>query len=124
MCLCQKKGCKTVNFLRIFDISTFCQNFANILPICTTKQKAAVNAIVQHDFINIQMDLENCTWTTVSEHQNHCYTKKKYKILPCGTIYTNRKGWDQIVMNLLNSATKAESKIYCDPINAALFGQW
>ncbi len=34
--------------------------------------------------------------------------KTKYKILACGTVWTNRRGWDQNVMSLLKSVTRGQ----------------
>ncbi len=36
----------------------------------------------------------------------------RYKILECVMIWTNRKGWDQKVMNLSKSATRGHLKTF------------
>ncbi len=36
----------------------------------------------------------------------------QYKILACGTICTNKKGWDQSFMNLSKRSEKGASNIY------------
>ncbi len=38
--------------------------------------------------------------------------KVQYKILACGTICKNNKGWDQSTTNLLKSATRGKSKCH------------
>ncbi len=50
--------------------------------------------------------------------------KLKYKILACGTIRTNRKGWDSDVMCLKKRGVRGESLTKYDPVNEILFGQW
>ncbi len=64
-------------------------------------QKAVVNAIVSmglytgpNRFNDIYID--NCN----SAPELFVMLKAKYKILPCGTVWMNRKDWDQNVMNL------------------------
>ncbi len=50
--------------------------------------------------------------------------KTKYKILACGTVQMNRRGWDQNMMSLSKSATRGNSKMFYNPINGLLFRQW
>ncbi len=63
---------------------------------------------------------------------NTCYSapellimlKTKYKILECGTVRTNRRGWDKNVMNLSKTVARGKSKKFYNPINGILFDQW
>ncbi len=54
-----------------------------------TTLKAVVNANAIVFYIKIQMDSENCTWTV-----KFVMLKMQYKILACGIICANRRGWD------------------------------
>ncbi len=103
------------------------QNFgiAEDLWNLPTTQTAVVNAIVltrlntdPNGFCILYVD--NC----YSVPELFVMLKTKYKILAFGTVWTNRKGWDQMVINLSKLATKVNLKAFYNPINGLIFGQW
>ncbi len=65
-------------------------------------------------------------------NMDNCYSapelfvmlKIKYTIIACGTVRTNRRGWEMNVMNPSKSVARGKSKTFYDPINGVLFGQW
>ncbi len=74
-------------------------------------QKAVMNAIVstglftdQNGFCELNMD--NC----YSAPELFVILKTKYKILACGTVRTNWRGWATHVMNLSKTVIRGESK--------------
>jgi hypothetical protein len=50
--------------------------------------------------------------------------QEQYQIVACGTIRSNRKGWDGTIMNLPKNAERGSSLVKYDPVNRVLFGQW
>ncbi len=50
--------------------------------------------------------------------------REKYSILACGTVRSNRTGWNSQILNLPKSSPRGTSLIKFDPINKVLFGQW
>ncbi len=67
-----------------------------------------------------ELYIENCYPTL----ELYVVLKTKDKILTCGTIHLNWKGWDQSDMNLLKSSEKGTSKVFYVNVNGILFGQW
>jgi hypothetical protein len=90
-----------------------------------TTQKAVVNAVISSGIDNDPEGMREI-------YMDNRYTspdlfvllREKYKILACGTIRTNRKGWDPSIMNLSKSSPRGTSLTKYDPINKVLFGQW
>ncbi len=89
------------------------------------RQKAVVNAIVS---TRLCTDPNESRKLYMDKHHSapelFVMLKTKYQILACDTVQTNWKGWDQKMMNLLKSATSGDSKMFYNPINRLLFGQW
>jgi hypothetical protein len=88
-------------------------------------QKAVVNAIVLSGISTdpdgmreIYMD------NRYSAPELFVMLREKYQILACGTIQSNRKGWDGTIMNLSKNDERGSSLVKYDPVNCVLFGQW
>ena len=88
-------------------------------------QKAVVNTIISSGLEN---DLDGMRELYMDNRYTspHLFIllREKYKILACGTIRANRKGWDPKIMNLAKSSPRGTSLTKYDPINKILFGQW
>ncbi len=50
--------------------------------------------------------------------------QEKYSILACGTVRSNRTGWNSQILNLPKTSQRGTSLVKVDPINRVLFGQW
>ena len=90
-----------------------------------TTQKAVVNAVVSSGINNdpdgmreIYMD------NRYTAPELFVLLREKYQILACGTIRSNRKGWDSNIMNLKKSSPCGTSLVKYNPTNKILFGQW
>ena len=83
-----------------------------------TTQKAVVNVVVSS---GISTDPDGMH----EIYMDNCYTvpelfimlQEKYQILACGTIRSNRKGWDGTIMNLSKKAERGASLVKYDPVN-------
>jgi hypothetical protein len=90
-----------------------------------TTQKAVVNAIISCGIHNdpdgmreIYMD------NRYTAPELFVLLRERYQILACGTIRSNRKGWNSSIMNLKKSSPRGSSLEKYDPVNKVLFGQW
>jgi hypothetical protein len=102
--------------------NVFIAEEAHNLP---TTQKAVVNAIVLSGIANEpdgmrEMYMDN----RYSAPTLFVLLREKYNILACGTVQSNRKGWNVQIMNLPKSSQRGTSLVKFDPINKVLFGQW
>ena len=95
--------------------NAFIHRDAHNLP---TTQKAVVNAIVSSRLHNdtdgmreIYMD------NRYSSPSLFVLLREKYHVLACGTIRSNRKGWDTKVMNLSKTVNPGTSLIKYDKTN-------
>ncbi len=90
-----------------------------------TTQKAVVNAVISSGINNDPDGMREL-------YMDNRYTapelfvllREKYQVLACGTIRSNRKGWDSNIMNLKKSSPRGTSLVKYDPTNKILFGQW
>ncbi len=84
-----------------------------------TTQKADVNAIVS---TRLYTDPDRFCESYMDNHYSalelFIMLKTKYKILACGTAQ------DQNVLSLSESKTMGNLKMFYNPINGLLFGQW
>jgi hypothetical protein len=90
-----------------------------------TTQKAVVNAIISSGLVNDpdgsrELYMDN----RYTSPALFILLREKYGILACGTIRSNRKGWNAEVMNLKKTAPRGSSILKYDPTNKLLFGQW
>ncbi len=90
-----------------------------------TTQKAVVNAIISSDLANDtdgyrELYMDN----RYSSPSLFILLREKYGLLSCGTIRSNRKGWNPELMNLKKSSPRGTSVLKYDPTNKILFGQW
>jgi hypothetical protein len=90
-----------------------------------TTQKAVVNAVISSGIANnpdgmheIYMD------NRYSAPTLFMLLQEKYQILACGTIRTNRVGWNTRLMNIQKSDIRGTSLLKYDSTNQILFGQW
>eukprot|EP00956_Cyclotella_meneghiniana_P008474 scaffold11429_cov48-Cyclotella_meneghiniana.AAC.4 len=90
-----------------------------------TTQKAVVNAVISSGIANdpdgmreIYMD------NSYSAPTLFVLLREKYQILACGTIRTNRVGWNTRLMNVQKSDVRGTSLLKYDSMNQILFGQW
>jgi hypothetical protein len=118
-----------MNFIYHLDVyqgknatNAFIAEEAHDLP---TTQKAVVNAIVLSGIANdtdgmreIYMD------NRYSAPSLFVLLREKYSILACGTVRSNRTGWNSQILNLPKSSQQGTSLMKFDPINKVLFGQW
>jgi hypothetical protein len=89
-----------------------------------TTQKAVVNAVIA---LGIENDPEGMREMYMDNRYTspHLFVllQEKYKILACGTIRANRKGWDPKIMNLTKSSLRGTSLTKYDPYHEVLFGK-
>jgi hypothetical protein len=90
-----------------------------------TTQKAVVNTIVLSGIANEpngirEMYMDN----RYSMPTLFILLREKYSILACGTVWSNRIGWNSQILNLPKSSQRGMSLMKFDPVNKVLFGQW